>query len=105
VGEYLDDLFAQVWQPASGSAWQQKEHRQLQRAYILQLDRLLNPAANVAFAQLIDSSDALLYVLQHLDKIDAYLKTQAKRSDLEALHCHDLLQQTKLIRDKRTTVH
>ena len=105
VGEYLDDLFALVWQPASGSAWQQKEHRQLQRAYILQLDRLLNPAANVAFAQLIDSSDALLYVLQHLDKIDAYLKTQAKRSDLEALHCHDLLQQTKLIRDKRTMVH
>ena len=105
VGEYLDDLFALVWHPASGSAWQQKEHRQLQRAYILQLDRLLNPAANVAFAQLIDSSDALLHVLQHLDKIDAYLKTQAKRSDLEALHCHDLLQQTKLIRDKRTMVH
>ena len=103
VSEYLDDLFAQVWKPAEGTPWQQKERRQLQRAYVLQIDRLLNPAPTVAFASLIDSSDALLYVLQHLDKIDEYLKQQANGTTLQALHCQELLRQTKLIREKRTT--
>ena len=100
VEEYLDDLFAQVWKPISGSEWQQKERRHLQRAYVLQLDRLLNPAPNAAFASLIDSRDALLYVLQHLDKIDNYLKAQ-KATGIDKLHYEELLRQTKLIRDKR----
>ena len=101
VNEYLDDLFAQVWKPASGSEWQQKERRHLQRTYILSLDKLLNPAPNTAFSQLIDSSDALLYVLQHLDKIDNYLKSQTGATGINKLHNEDLLQQTKLIREKR----
>jgi len=106
VGDYLDDLFNIVWvSPQGTSNWQQQERRQLQRAYILQLNRLLNPAANASFASLIDSSDALLYVLRHLDKIDNYLKSKAKDSDINGLHCAELLQQTKLIRDKRTTAY
>ena len=41
--------------------------------------------------------------LQHLDKIDEYLKQQANGTTLQALHCQELLRQTKLIREKRTT--
>jgi hypothetical protein len=104
VDEYLNDLFAQVWKPISGSEWQQQERRHLQRAYVLQLDRLLNPAANAPFASLIDSRDALLYVLSHLDKIDAFCQSQKNNtgaSDINALHYDELLRQTRLIREKR----
>ena len=104
VEEYLNDLFAQVWKPSSGSQWQQQERRHLQRAYVLQLDRLLNPVANAPFASLIDSRDALLYVLSHLDKIDAFCQSQknnAGASEINAMHYDELLRQTKLIREKR----
>ena len=99
VAEYLDDLFAQVWKPFSGSEWQQKERRHLQRAYILQLGKLLIPAAN-ATASPLDNSDALLYVLQHLDKVDSWLNSQ-KASGIDKLHYNEMLTQIKLIRDKR----
>ena len=103
VDEYLNDLFAQVWKPASGSQWQQKERRHLQRAYVQQLDRLLNPPANASFASLIDSRDALLYVLQHLNKIEQFCKSQGGQGDdISSLHFEELLRQIKLIRDKRT---
>ncbi len=103
VDEYLNDLFAQVWKPASGSQWQQKERRHLQRAYVQQLDRLLNPPANASFASLIDSRDALLYVLQHLNKIEQFCKSQGGQGDdISSLHYEELLRQIKLIRDKRT---
>ena len=103
VDEYLNDLFVQVWKPASGSKWQQKERRHLQRAYVQQLDRLLNPPANASFASLIDSRDALLYVLQHLNKIEQFCKSQGGQGDdISSLHYEELLRQIKLIRDKRT---
>ena len=104
VDEYLNDLFAQVWKPISGSEWQQQERRHLQRAYVLQLDRLLNPTANASFASLIDSRDALLYVLSHLDKIDAFCQSEKGNvgaSNINVLHYEEILRQTKLTREKR----
>ena len=107
VSEYLDDLFAQVWKSVGqGSEWQCKERRNLQRSYIKQLDNLLNPdakaAANPNARARVDNSDVMLYLLQHLDKIDSYLNSQ-KAAGIEQLHYDDLLRQTKLIRDKRTS--
>ncbi len=103
VSEYLDDLFAQVWKPASGSQWQQQERRHLQRACLLQLDRLLNPAANAAFASLIDSRDALLYVLRQLDQIELFCQSQrGEAGSISTLHYDELLRQVRLIREKRT---
>ncbi len=103
VSEYLDDLFAQVWKPASGSQWQQQERRHLQRACLLQLDRLLNPAANAAFASLIDSRDALLYVLRQLDQIELFCQSQrVEAGSISTLHYDELLRQVRLIREKRT---
>ena len=110
VDEFLNDLFAQVWtMPEGQSEWQQKERRNLQRSYVDQIDKLLNPAANAPSLTRVDRSDVLLYLLQHLDAIDEYCQRQlssltSKLSSLEKLHYQDVLLQTKLIRDKRTTV-
>ena len=105
VGEYLNDLFAQVWKPTNqASEWQSKERRNLQRSYVKQLDNLLNPdakaLANPNVRARVDNSDVVLYLLQHLDKIDNYLNSQ-EGTGIDQLHYEDLLRQTKLIREKR----
>ena len=110
VDEFLNDLFAQVWtMPEGQSEWQQKERRNLQRSYVDQIDKLLNPADNAPSLTRVDKSDVLLYLLQHLDAIDKYCQQQlspltSHLSPLTSLHYQEILRQTKLIRDKRTTV-
>ncbi len=110
VSEYLTDLFAQVWSMPDGlSEWQQKERRHLQRSYVAQLDNLLNPDPKAVVVTRVDKSDVLLYLLQHLDAIDDYCRQQLSSltshlSPLTSLHYQEILRQTKLIRDKRTTV-
>ena len=112
VDEYLNDLYGEVWKPlGQTSAWKDKERRHLQRTYLLQIDQLLSPAAKPATSALrIDNSDVTLYLLQHLDKIDRFLKAQTTAhkgiqadAQLNELHYADLLRLTKLIREKRTT--
>ena len=109
VSEYLTDLFAQVWTMPEGlSEWQQKERRNLQRSYVNQIDGLLNPDPKAPAITRVDKSDVLLYLLQHLDAIDDYCQRQlsplaAQPSSIAALHYQEILRQTKLIRDKRTT--
>ena len=107
VGQYLDDLFAQVWKPVDGDDFKARARRQLQRHYVQQLNALLNPSeaelkgANARYY----ATDAMLYVIQDLDKVEAFCRQQAKQSeDINALHFDDLLRQIKLIRERRTTV-
>lgn len=110
VGEYLNDLFAQVWtMPEGQSEWQAKERRNLQRSYVDQIDKLLNPDPKASSVTRVDQSDVLLYLLQHLNAIDDYCKQQlapfnVQSSSIAALHFEEMLRQTKLIRDKRTNV-
>ena len=109
VSEYLTDLFAQVWTMPEGlSEWQQKERRNLQRSYVNQIDGLLNPDPKAPAITRVDKSDVLLYLLQHLDAIDDYCQRQlsplaVQSSSIDSLHYQEILRQTKLIRDKRTT--
>ena len=106
VGEYLDDVFAQVWKPLDQpSEWKNKLRRNLQRSYVSQLNELLNqPAEKTAASARIAGSDAMLYLLQHLDKLEQYLKAQASSADaLNALHYQDLMGQLQLIRDRRNS--
>jgi hypothetical protein len=49
------------------------------------------PAAN---------SDAVLYVEQHLDKVESYLKQQPQDGSLNALHYKNLLLRIKKIREQ-----
>lgn len=47
----------------------------------------------------------MLYVMQHMDKVEQFCQQQSKKADgINALHFDDLLRQLKLIRDRRTTV-
>ena len=54
-------------------------------------------------------SDAVLYVEQHLSRVEQFCQEQAgaptdARPSINALHYQDLLRQIKLIRERRTTV-
>ena len=108
VNQYLDDLFALVWTaPKSSSSFQQKARRQLQRSYVQNLNSLLNPSeADLKGAMSRNyNSDAMLYVLQNLQKVETYCQQQMKASEgINALHFEDLLREIKLIRERRTTV-
>ena len=108
VNQYLDDLFSQVWTaPKSSSSFQQKARRQLQRSYVQNLNSLLNPSeADLKGAMSRNyNSDAMLYVLQNLQKVETYCQQQMKASEgINALHFEDLLREIKLIRERRTTV-
>ena len=108
VDQYLDDLFAQVWTAPKGStAFQEKARRQLQRSYVQNLNSLLNPTEDDLKGSLSRNynSDAMLYVLQNLQKVETYCQQQMKASQgINALHFEDLLREIKLIRERRTTV-
>ena len=107
IDQYLDDLFAQVWKAPAGSTFQAKARRQLQRSYIQNLNTLLNPSATELKGAMGQSynSDAMLYVLQNLKKVEDFCQQQMKASEgINALHFEDLLREIKLIRDRRTTV-
>ena len=98
--DYLNDVFAMVWKPLSATDdWKTRERRSLQRAYVEQLGRLINTQPSLSAAR-TDLSDAMLYVLQHLDQVEQYLRQQ-QASGLNALHYQDLLERVQLIRDRR----
>jgi hypothetical protein len=65
---------------------------------------LLNPDAKSLKSDRVDGSDAGLYVLQHLDKLENYLKSMTSATGINALHYQDLLRRVKLIRERQTTV-
>ena len=101
VDEYLNDVFATVWKPLTGSSdWKTRERRTLQRAYVEQLGRLINQPSSLSAAR-IDQNDVLLYVLQHLDKLEQYLQQQSSATGINALHYQNLLERIQLIRDRR----
>ena len=117
VGEYLDDVFALVWKPLNDQNEQQNDfRRQQQRSYVDFIGTALNPTSsaptttstsspiiivstssnNTAAAQ---RSDAILYIEQHLDKVENYLKAQ-QADGINGLHYKNLLLRIKKIREK-----
>ena len=102
VEEYLNDVFAQVWIPLNAKDERLNDfRRQEQRAYVDHLGLVLNPSqqekggSNVATQR----GDAILYVEQHLDQIENYLKAQ-NTDGLNGRHYHNLLLRIKKIREK-----
>jgi hypothetical protein len=101
IDEYLNDVFATVWKPlGTTDDWKTRERRTLQRAYVEQLGKLVNVQPGLSTAR-IDQNDVLLYVLQHLDKLEQYLRGQSSATGINALHYQDLLDRIQLIRDRR----
>ena len=110
IDEYLRDLFSVVWRPLTGSnEWKDKARRQLERAYVDNLNKLVNPTDKERTPTNARNynSDALLYVVQHLDTVEAFCHQQLAASapgSINALHYQDILDRVKLVRDRRTTV-
>ena len=104
VEEYLDDVFAMVWKPLTNADERQNNfRRQQQRSYVDFLGTALNPAPTTTSASNSSSttqrSDAMLYIEQHLDKVEQYLKAQ-ETNGINALHYKNLLLRIKKIREK-----
>jgi hypothetical protein len=93
--------------------------RSLQQEYLKDMENILMPSNNILSSGAIIvnmppamlntknsnsvSSDVALYVQQHLDKVESYLKSQnLSGSDINSLHYSDLLRRIKLMRDKLT---
>ena len=107
VEQYLDDLYEIVWKPIEGSNdFKSVSRRHLQRAYIQQLNNLLNPsdADMKGVMGRYYNSDATLYVLLNLKKVEEFCQNQQKATNgINMLHFEDLLREIKLIRERRTT--
>lgn len=101
--EYLNDVFATVWRPLDAKEEQQNDYlRRLQRTYVQFLGNMLNPSEKDQNSVTINArrSDAILYVEQHFNKLEQYLRQQPAGSDLNGLHYQSLLRQMKIIREK-----
>ncbi len=104
VEEYLDDVFAMVWKPLTNADERQNNfRRQQQRSYVDFLGSALNPAPTTTSASnsstTTQRSDAMLYIEQHLDKVEQYLKAQ-QADGINGLHYKNLLLRIKKIREK-----
>ena len=106
VSEYLDDVFSIIWKPLGHqSDLQNSCRRYQQRCYIDFLGSALNPTTsakadaagtgNIAPLR----SDAVLYIEQHLDKVEQYLKNQSA-DGLDGQHYKNLLLRLRKIREK-----
>ena len=101
VDEYLNDVFAQIWMPLNGKDERQNDYRrQEQRAYVDLMGGILNPSQEKGVSNVANvRSDAILYVEQHLDQVENYLKAQSS-DGLNGRHYHNLLLRIKKIREK-----
>ncbi len=98
VETYLDDLMNAVWKPVKGNTVSDKLRRSLQRSYVTRLNNIINPDKP-------DNTEASLYLLPHIDKIEAFCRLHSNGSDINALHYKSLLNEIKLIRERKTTLH
>jgi hypothetical protein len=97
VVEYLDDVFNMVWKPLTNKNEEINDFRRhLQRAYVDFLGLSINPnELNKATSTTAHRSDAIIYLEQHLDKLEQYLQQQPNTP-----HYKNLKLRVKKIREK-----
>ena len=114
IEEYLDDVLAAAWKPLDNANDKLNYYnRQLQRSYVNLLGSAINPkqssgnqsqtvsAINAATA----SSDAVLYLLQHLDKLEKKVSQLANSgSGINGMHYKDLLLKIEKIKGEYNKV-
>ena len=86
---------------------QVRTRRLLERHYVEQINSLLNPVQKdkPTATDRVNSSDIMLYLMQNLDIVEQFCKSQAAQSEgINLLHYNDILRQIKLIRERRVTV-
>ncbi len=94
-----------VWKPLTNKDEQQNNFRRCQqRSYIDFIGTALNPtpaansAANTSNTT-VQRSDAILYLEQHLDRVEQYVKEQ-QASGMNGQHYKNLLLRIKKIKEK-----
>ncbi len=97
VADYLDDVFSLVWKPLTNANELLNDFRRhQQRTYIDLIGQNLNPATdNKTRSTAAERSEAVIYLEQHLDKVEDYLKAQPASP-----HYKNLLLRIKKIREK-----
>lgn len=105
--EYLTDVFHAVWKPLGKEGDKQDYYRrQLERAYVNTLNQDINadPSKDKSTLSLnAANSDARLFLLQHLDTVEAFCRKQQaslSSNSLNALHYAELIHEIELIRKK-----
>ena len=111
VGEYLDDVFAIIWQPLTGlNDFQASWRRAEENAFVRVLGNAINnPSADKdAPLQLnTNNSDVFLYLLQMADKTENFLNRQlttTSKSSLNYQHYSNLLLKVKQLKAKYNKV-
>ena len=104
---YLDDLFKAVWKPLNNPVERKNIYRRaLQRSYVDRLSSLITSTSNEkgAVSLKANNTDMLLYVVDHLNKVEDYVKKNASAATtkgVNALHYKELLNTIKVLKDKR----
>jgi hypothetical protein len=120
LDDYLSDVFGTVWKPIDGSSQMSASLlRSLQQEYIKDIESVIFPPDAALTLSTVGNgmpsnpvsmkmkqvtyNDVTLFVIQHLDKLENYLKGQnISGSDINSLHYKDMLRRVKLIRDRMT---
>lgn len=106
VEEYLGDVYAAMWLPLDGGENEVENgfRRQLQRTYLSFVDRLFNLGekdkanSNLVFLR----SDAMLWVEQHLEQVEAHakvLKAACVKGSLNERHFAAVLRDIRRIKE------
>ena len=104
---YLDDLFKAVWKPLNNPVERKNIYRRaLQRSYVDRLSSLITSTSNEkgAVSLKANNTDMLLYVVDHLNKVEDYVKKNASAATtkgVNSLHYKELLNTIKVLKDKR----
>lgn len=97
VPEYLNDVFAAVWRPLSGSEERLDAYRrQLERTYIEFLNININPTEKQQNGLITNMkrTDVATYLLQHIATVEDYCNKQLafhKQGDINHAHYTDVL--------------
>ncbi len=93
---YLDSLFRAVWKPVSGESARDFLCRELQKEYLKKMDALINDP---------NPTEVAIYIYKQLDRVEQFCSQHATDKDINGMHYSDLLNDIKIIRDKKTGIN
>lgn len=105
VPEYLNDVFAAVWRPLSGSNERLDMYRrQLERTYLEFMNMNLNPTEKQqsGIITTMQRTDVATYLLQHIQTIESYCQKQLsahKEGDINHTHYTDVIRRLAKMRE------
>jgi hypothetical protein len=105
IDEYLNDVFDAVWHPLNDkNELMNNYRRQLERTYLSFIELLMNQNGKDNVNNLsLNRSDVMLYIEQHVGKIEAYINSQIISTNSESInrkHYDALLRHLKAVKDK-----